>query len=610
MIENTEQNYIAFKKSGRTGNNLFQYIFCKLICLQTNYQYIPLEELHNDKEAIIVYENDLYDILEKIKNEEIRGVNLICDGYFQKSDYYIPHREQLLDILYTTEDYWINGSNKIYIKDFIHTPNSISLTDNDIVMHLRLDDFIQYPCPTSDILPPEYYMDILENWKEPINKVYIVIDKMHHHWEHIYLKYFSRFNPILVQGSLLEDAAVMRDCTNLIHSNSTICWLMSFISRSKKTRFIPDTNFYTNQKLKQIEPSDVYTVVSPLTHNYIHNIDAEYNNYLNRYVFPISFSIPDECIVDSIPSDKKYLLAPLIPGDMSTYIYNKYQEREYNEMYQQSYFALTKMKGGWDCLRHYEILMNGCIPLFENLNQCPTYTMTTYPKELNDEAYELYNSCSSIEDLIKSEESMSKYNTLCTKYLNHTREYCTTSYSAKYFLQKVGGERKNILLITEHHWPNYSREMLWIGLKRHLQSVGGIAVELPKIPFLYDDYDLSSEYLSNCFTFTKRLQNDYEMDEADIVDKIKNKFWDLIIYGKVGPDELCTFQYYDIIKELYNSDQIAFIFGGDEIFNLQITDPNMYHINMFNCHINYKKYSDYLNNCKKNGYCFVRELEK
>jgi hypothetical protein len=108
-------NYITFKKNGRTGNNIFQYIFCKLICLQTNYQYIPLEELNNN-DAITVYEDDLYDILQKIKNKEIGDVNLICDGYFQKSDYYIPYREQLLDILYTTEDYWINGSNKIYIR--------------------------------------------------------------------------------------------------------------------------------------------------------------------------------------------------------------------------------------------------------------------------------------------------------------------------------------------------------------------------------------------------------------------------------------------------------------------------------------------------------------
>ena len=43
---------------------------------------------------------------------------------------------------------------------------------------------------------------------------------------------------------------------------------------------------------------------------------------------------------------------------------------------------------------------------------------------------------------------------------------------------------------------------------------------------------------------------------------------------------------------------------------LKITDPNSYHINMFNNHINYVKYNDYLNYFKQFGTCFVRELDK
>ena len=33
-------------------------------------------------------------------------------------------------------------------------------------------------------------------------------------------------------------------------------------------------------------------------------------------------------------------------------------------MYSNSIFAITNKKLGWDCLRHYEILMNGCVPLY------------------------------------------------------------------------------------------------------------------------------------------------------------------------------------------------------------------------------------------------------
>jgi hypothetical protein len=42
-------------------------------------------------------------------------------------------------------------------------------------------------------------------------------------------------------------------------------------------------------------------------------------------------------------------------------------EEEYYNEYKKSYFAITTKKCGWDCMRHYEILANGCIPYFLNI---------------------------------------------------------------------------------------------------------------------------------------------------------------------------------------------------------------------------------------------------
>ena len=200
--------------------------------------------------------------------------------------------------------------------------------------------------------------------------------------------------------------------------------------------------------------------------------------------------------------------------------------------------------------------------------------------------------------------------------MNHTKNYCTTSYTAKYFLDnlKKGDKVKNILLITCHKGVNYNRETLWIGLKRYIESINGVAVEFEKMPFLYDDFDNTKEneyYGNNCYTFPKRLKKDkyYDMSKDEIIEKINTNFWDLIIYGKIGPDEFCDFPLYDIVKTKYNKNKLAFIFGGDEIFNLKITDRNAYHINMFNRRIPYYPYSDYLNYYKQFGTCFVRELD-
>ena len=98
-----------------------------------------------------------------------------------------------------------------------------------------------------------------------------------------------------------------------------------------------------------------------------------------RNILPINFAIPKKKILKNIDTNPNNLLAPLIPGKLKTYIYH--DEKSYYEMYRKSIFGITYKKAGWDCLRHYEILMNGCIPLFFNIKDCPKLTMTTIPKE-------------------------------------------------------------------------------------------------------------------------------------------------------------------------------------------------------------------------------------
>ena len=589
---------VTFTPKGRFGNALFQYLFCKLITIHFGHEYISTNEMSID-DCLIIKEDDIdVHTIFSDKNDNLSTKNIICDGYFQKSDLFINDRNKLIEIVYNNNnDYWEYNNEKIYVKDYLNGNHSISLNPRDIVISLRLDDFIQYPCKTSDIIPPQYYIEILNNMKIENEKVYILCDRIKYDWEHRYIEYFKKWNPILIQNTLIHDIALMRDSNILLHSNSTLCWIISFLSQKTK-RIIPKTDFYINQSLNRIEISDTLIDVRPLDHDEVHNLNVNDNQ-----IIPLPFSIPDECVVESIPS-KECLLASLIPGNIATYIFGKHDENAYYEMYKKSRFALTKMKGGWDCLRHYEILMNGCIPLFENLKDCPSNTMITYPKHLNDEAYDLFNNWS------ENEENIYKYNILCEKFLEHTRKFCTTSYVAKHFLNNIknGDKIKNILLITGHSGVNYTREFTWIGLKRYIQSIGGVAVEYPKIEILYNDYDIHSSQ-NITYTYPKRLSNDYNMQETEIIDKITSNFWDLIIYGKVGPDEFCDFPLYQIVKSKYNKNKIAFIFGGDEIFNLKVVDKYSYHINMFNRHIPYWPYVEYLNYYKQFGTCFVRELD-
>ena len=135
-------------------------------------------------------------------------------------------------------------------------------------------------------------------------------------------------------------------------------------------------------------------------------------------VFPINFCIPKESIVKEIPKKEKDY-ATIIPGNKSTYIYT--EEKPYYEDYQKSHFGVTCKKGGWDCLRHYEILMNGCIPWFPNLEECPEYTMASFPKKLVLGAM----------SKIKEQNDLSFYEEYVNLLLEHTRKHLTTEEVAK-----------------------------------------------------------------------------------------------------------------------------------------------------------------------------------
>ena len=110
--------------------------------------------------------------------------------------------------------------------------------------------------------------------------------------------------------------------------------------------------------------------------------------YTDKTVKPISFAFPEEKIPDlNWIEPRRYDIAPLIPVNqsidpsyMSTYCYD--DEESYYKMYQDSKFALTSKKGGWDTLRHYEIIANGAIPIFVDIDKCPKHTLWNFPKDL------------------------------------------------------------------------------------------------------------------------------------------------------------------------------------------------------------------------------------
>jgi hypothetical protein len=131
-------------------------------------------------------------------------------------------------------------------------------------------------------------------------------------------------------------------------------------------------------------------------------------------VHPISFSIPEELVLSKV-TEKIKLISDIIPNFNWNYTFSS--EQDYYDEYSSSWYGTTMKKAGWDCLRHYEIMMNGCVPLFKGLEDCPELTLTTLPKK----------------ELIK----MSQSNESNIEYNEFILEYTKNNLTTKHTIEKI-----------------------------------------------------------------------------------------------------------------------------------------------------------------------------
>ena len=596
---------ITYKPNGRLGNNIFQYLTCKLLqkTLKT-HQYVDYCTFLSMNVQHTRFTEDMFRDYTNTSElpAALSSTHVLCDGYFQRSKMFVRHRESLVTDIVASEDIFLHklndscevvlgGTNftQYPIRQLFEHTHTYTFRPDDVVVSLRLDDFIQLPCKTSDIIPPQYYLNILNTLT--YNNLYIVCDTLRHSWEVAYLRYFAHLNPIMIQGSIKHDFAVLRSAPRLLHSNSTMSWLASFFGKAV-ARYIPRTHMYSGQELLAITDLDIVQHVTPLTHSQVYSLDTQY------YLHPMSYAIPDELIVEDVP-EKTELWATVVPGNSSNYVFGVGQEKEYYNMYKRARFAYTCKKGGWDALRHYEILANGCIPVFSDIAMCPVSTMTTFPKALLQEC---------VAQLLPwkdTDEHIYLYNYYVHKLLDHTRRYLSCSAIAHSF-RKILGLRPSpkILMIRCHEGANYSREMLYIGLNRIAKQESSLCITYPSIPFLYTDFpDASLHTIHGMgYTYSKRLTKDTPLEivpwnESQIVSSIEHNLWDVIVYAKTGPDELGQgtvphVPLWDTVSKHYDRDRIVFLYGGDGCQDLRTNNT----------------YSIHLRNHLNHGHCFVREL--
>ena len=251
------------------------------------------------------------------------------------------------------------------------------------------------------------------------------------------------------------------------------------------------------------------------------------------------------------------------------------------------FFAYTKKKGGWDCGRHYEILFNGCIPIFENLEKCPEHIMVDFPKKLIIEYNKIFEN--NIKNNILPDKTL--YNNCVKNLINYCMEYLTCKAGIKYIFKKINMDfnlNMKILFLSNSR-PDYLSCFTLTGLKNIFKNN---VFDYPSVKHIYKDYSSDKEladkikkdygYSNKGISYTRNVNSEYKSNIKDIVKDIKNKKFDLIIYGNI----LRYNNYFDLINKYYEKNQIILLCGDDKPNMVVLKKYDNYGLNIFLREIN------------------------
>jgi len=191
------------------------------------------------------------------------------------------------------------------------------------------------------------------------------------------------------------------------------------------------TSHYPKNKIALIDGGDSSNLIHPWTVGKCIYFKREITESYTG-LHPINFAIPKEKI-DTIESDKDKLIAPMDPRNLSSYIYD--HEADYYKQYAESMFGVTMKKGGWDCVRHYEIMANNCVPLFLDIEQCPDDIMTTMPKEALIKIIKQARDLGM--DWFTTDSGKDFWYEINDDIQTHFKKHCTTDALADYFLNVI-----------------------------------------------------------------------------------------------------------------------------------------------------------------------------
>jgi hypothetical protein len=213
------------------------------------------------------------------------------------------------------------------------------------------------------------------------------------------------------------------------------------------------------ERIRELNPNVKIAVINGKDRPEVYDLAWKYTPYnfqreildnQDERLIPIGFSIPKEKIVSETPSKSRYV-ASILPSkhdgpNRRTHIYNN--EGDYYQDYRDSWFAIDCIKGGTTSMRNVEILAQGCLPIFTDLENVPSKCLSFMPKYTMRQIKKmkfinLPKSIFNVDEIPSDwnyilEDSFDK--DLCINLINsllgYTKQLLTTEFSAKYILEK------------------------------------------------------------------------------------------------------------------------------------------------------------------------------
>lgn len=239
---------------GRFGNQIFRYWATKILCHLYGHEYVGsnIAQLCNPIEVNDHNYRDIFD------GKLDKNLDIVVTGFCQDLNLFgNVYRNIVKELMCSSNTDEIFLYKHILVGQLdasIFNPSAFVLRPNDIVIHVRLDDFINSnSIMNTNILSTTYYTQAIGE-RTQWDRVIIVTDVLRNSKENTYIENMKTClggEVIVHQGTMLEDWHLLCKARNIVVSNSTFAWT-ALIAGNAEFAVIPNTRFYDNQVIVPI----------------------------------------------------------------------------------------------------------------------------------------------------------------------------------------------------------------------------------------------------------------------------------------------------------------------------------------------------------------------